>query len=148
MLMVSAPMLVFLRGGGEETVVFFCWSGMEEVVLLVVGGSDSGGNGDGDGAVRLTSHVGGAVVVRRQSAERVGAHGPHVLLDVSVCHHLVLLTLVGMLQRVRATDHRRTEVPARGREWGIRAAMGTVCKSINTYPLWLRGSVRAAFIIC
>lgn len=130
-----------------DFVVFFCWSGMEVVVLLVGGcGCDFGGNGDG--VVRLTSHVGGAVVVRRQSAERVGAHGPHVLLDVSVCHHLVLLTLVGMLQRVGATDHRGTEVPARGREWGIRAAMGTVCKSINTYPLWLRGSVRAAFIIC
>lgn len=92
-----------------------------------VGGCDFGGvGGNGAGVVRLTSHVGRAVVMRRQSTERVGAHGPHVLLDVSVCHHLVLLTLVGMLQRVRSTDHGRTEVPARGREWGIRAAMGTV----------------------
>lgn len=52
------------------------------------------------------------MVMRRQSTERVGAHRPNVLLDVRVCHHLVLLTLVGMLQRVRSTDHGRTEVPA------------------------------------
>lgn len=53
------------------------------------------------------------MVMRRQSTERVGAHGPHVLLDVCVSHHLVLLTLVGMLQRMRSTDYGRTEVPAK-----------------------------------
>jgi len=55
--------------------------------------------------------VGGAVVVRRQPAQRVGAHGAHVLLDVGVGHHLVLLPLAGMLERVGAADHRRAEVP-------------------------------------
>lgn len=60
----------------------------------------------------LTGHVGGAVVVRGQPAQRVGAHGAHVLLDVGVGHHFVLLPLAGVLQGVRSADHRWAEVPA------------------------------------
>jgi len=56
--------------------------------------------------------MGGAVVMRRQSTQSMGAHCPHILLDVSVCHHLVVLPFVRMLQRVGATDHWGTEVPA------------------------------------